>query len=89
MDFEAINDTSMLVVWIALTGLWYYIKYVLGQNGYETHLLWGHFKDIANLHNLHDREQDINKKRKYKLLLFAFYVSGALFLVAACALFPK
>ena len=62
----------MFVV-VALNGLWYCIKYVLRQNGYETHWFSGHLKDIANLHSLHDQEQDSSRKRIYKMLLIAFY----------------
>lgn len=53
MPSETASNITFPVA-IALTALWYYIKYVLGQNGYETHLFWGHFKDIANLHSLHN-----------------------------------
>ena len=77
------------LVVIGLSGLWYYIKYVLHQNGYETHLFWGHFKDITNLHSLHNREEDLRKKRTYKILLFSFYVGLLLFFVAAVMMFSR
>jgi hypothetical protein len=70
----------MFVV-IAINGLGYYIKYVLRQNGYETHWFSGHFKDIANLQSLHDREQDSIKKRNYKVLLIGFYFGLVTFFI--------
>jgi hypothetical protein len=65
---------ALMFFWVILAnGLWYFIKYVVKQNGYETHLFWGHFGDIVNLHRLVNKEQDVSKKREYKILLFAFY----------------
>lgn len=58
---------------ILANGLWYFIKYVVAQNGYETHLFYGHFNDIANLHRLIRKEKDAHQKRFFTLLLIAFY----------------
>jgi hypothetical protein len=74
---------------IGLSALWYYIKYVLRQNGYKTYWFWGHFIDIVNLHSLHNQEQNYRKKLAYKLLLFSFYVGLLLFFVAAIQMFSR
>lgn len=63
---------TMLLVLVGNV-LWYYIKYVVKQNGHETHLFWGHLYDIINLYRLIGKEQDVNKKKYYKTLLLAFY----------------
>ena len=80
MKLQLVNTIVMFVV-VALNGLWYYIKYVLRQNGYEAHWFSGHLKDIANLHSLHAQEQDSGKKENYKMLLIVFYFGLVLFLV--------
>lgn len=53
--------------------LWYFIKYVLSQNGYKTHLFYGHFNDFTNLHHLIRKEQDAKRKRFLIILLVAMY----------------
>jgi len=88
MKLESVSGTLAFLV-IALNGLWYYIKYVLHQHGYETHLFWGHFKDISNLQRLHAQEQDLGKKRNFKMLLFALYIGLGLFLIAAVMMFSS
>jgi hypothetical protein len=60
---------------LAVVCLWYYIKYLVHQNGYETHLFWGHFGDIQNLRALVNKEQDADKKSRFQTLLYAFYAS--------------
>ena len=59
---------------VIMNGLWYYIKYVVRQHGYETRMFRGLWQDILSLQKLIEREQNTNKKRKYKTLLFSFYV---------------
>lgn len=86
MKLEVVRDITMFVV-IALNGLWFYIKYVLRQNGYEAQWFSGHLGDIANLHSLHAKEQDLSKKRYYLVLLIAFYLGLLAFLAVAVMLF--
>ena len=83
MNSSFFNVVIFLV--LVANGLWYYIKYVVHQNGYESHLFWGHFGDIQNLHNLANKEQDANKKKKFQYLLYAFYT--VLFLTVASFVF--
>jgi len=71
---------ALLFLSLIANGLWYYIKDVVRQNGYETHLFWGHWTDIVNLHRLVTREQDALKKEQFKLLLFIFYAVIFLFI---------
>jgi hypothetical protein len=82
------NSSFLKVVFflvLVANGLWYYIKYVVRQNGYESHLFWGHFGDIQNLHSLANTEQDTNKKKNFQYLLYAFYI--VLFLTLASFVF--
>ncbi len=68
---------------VVVNCLWYYIKYVLRQNGYEAHLFRAHWDDIKNLRKLVENEQDESKKIQFKILLFTFYgVMASLVLVA-------
>ncbi len=73
----------LVILFVVLANiLWYYIKYALHQKGYETHLFWGHWGDIVNLHRLIKKEQDGNQKKLYKILLFALYSSLLLIIVS-------
>jgi len=63
----------IMFVGMVVNGLWYYIKHIVHENGYETHLFWGHWQDILNLQQLIAKEQDANKKIQFKTLLFSFY----------------
>lgn len=78
------NLFALLVILFVLLAniLWYYIKYALHKKGYETHLFWGHWSDIANLHRLIKKERDENQKRLYKFLLFALYSSLLLIIIS-------
>lgn len=58
---------------IALNIIWYYIKYLVGKNGYVTHVFMGHIYDIIHFRQMIKVEQDENRKRKYQIVLFAFY----------------
>jgi len=73
MNFNFFNVVVFFA--IVVNGLWYYIKYIVKQNGYESHLFWGHFGDIQNLHSLVNKEQDATKKSKLQNLLYAFYIT--------------
>ena len=73
MNFSFFSITAFFV--IVANGLWYYIKFIVRQNGYESHLFWGHFGDIQNLHSLVSKEQDAAKKSNLQNLLFAFYIT--------------
>ena len=55
--------------------LWYAIKHILKSNGYEIHYLSKHFRDIPNMHDLINNEQDQAKAKKYRVILTLFYVS--------------
>ena len=68
-------DLTTLTIFIIIVGsaLWYSIKHIVRQNGYETHYFWGHFTDIINFHRLINKEQSLTRKRKYIILLIAFY----------------
>lgn len=63
---------------LVTTALWYFIKNVLHRNGYATHLFWGHFSDIINLHSLVNKTHNTEQKRNYILLLIAFYIAFVL-----------
>ena len=71
MNVDLFGVTGFFV--IVANVLWYYIKYLLRQNGYETHLFRSHFSDIVNLQHLMGNEDEPDKKRKYKIILIAFY----------------
>ena len=81
------NSNIFVLFGVIATGLWYYIKYVVRQNGYESHLFWGHFDDIQNLRNLINKEQDANKKKNFQNLLYAFYASLILTIASFAATF--
>ncbi len=47
----------------------FYIKDILGKNGYVTYWYRGHFKDIFNFFDLIEKTTDENGKRNFKLIV--------------------
>ena len=71
MNFKFLNICIFFAV--VANVLWYYIKYIVNQYGYETHLFSRHGNDIRNLWQVIESEQDANKKSWFKILLFSLY----------------
>jgi hypothetical protein len=65
----------VIILTLIVNGTRFYIKDVVKQNGYETHLFYGHLGDIQNLRALIKKEKDVNKKNRLSSLLDFFYAS--------------
>ena len=66
----------LFCLFIAAGVLFYWIKAVVAKSGYETHLLWGHWDDLKNMHTLVRNHKKYNPKRDgYRRLLLAFYLA--------------
>jgi hypothetical protein len=67
--FDAIRFVFLMTLAIAGNITGFYIKHILGKNGYVTYWYRGHFKDIANLFDLIGKINDETTRKNYKLLV--------------------
>jgi len=61
----------MTIVVVGVNAIWYWMKYILQQNGYKVSWFWGHFSDFPNMRNLIKKTEDPTLKRKYRLVLLS------------------
>lgn len=55
----------MMIFTLVLNGLWYWIKFILKENGYPVSWFWNHFSDIPNMFHLAKKTEEPDKRRKY------------------------
>jgi 4-amino-4-deoxy-L-arabinose transferase-like glycosyltransferase len=79
----------LTILVIVINSIWYYIKHIVRNNGYETNLFWGHYGDLINLKQIISKEDDRNKKTKYIYVQLSLYVSLLLFALCIVLLIYK
>lgn len=80
MDF---NFLLLTIFVVGLNALWYWMKFILKDNNYPISWFWNHFQDIGNMLDLAKKTKDINKKRKYHLIIISLILGIILFLITA------
>jgi len=76
--------TIIFVSVVVLNILWYRLKYILKNNGYEVSI-WNHFSDISNALDLALTNTASRKIRKEAFILFSVLIIGSI--VFVCTFF--
>jgi hypothetical protein len=79
--FDLLIFVFTVIVAVYANLRWYGIKNMLEEQGYETHLFYGHFKDLSHFSELISKERDPLKKKKYRKLQVRLFFNILLFLV--------
>ncbi len=80
-----------LLILLAFSGniLWYWMKNILKQNGYEVYAFAVHWADFGNMVNLIRRTKEVELKRKYKSILWLLLIILIIFISSAYLLIVR
>jgi hypothetical protein len=63
------------------------IKLIVRRHGYPVSFFSGHFRDVRYFTRIIQHEKNLRRKQRYKQLLYAFYISLALFVAGGLLIF--
>ena len=67
--------SSILIIWVFVAnGLWYTMKFILKKNGYPVSWFFNHWQDFSHMNALIKKEDNIQNRKKYRIILYSLYV---------------